>query len=47
MQFDPRDLILWSGLALIGTGLWLWTGIGPALTSVGVILFLLGFWSSL
>lgn len=33
-----RDTMLLGGVAAVGGGLWLWSGPGPALIGVGVVL---------
>ncbi len=46
MNLDPRDVILYVGLVLIGLGLWLLFEPGVALTTIGVMLFSVGVWTS-
>ena len=47
MNLDPRDVILYVGLVLIGLGLWLLFEPGVALTTVGIVLFDIGLWASM
>ncbi len=46
MPFDARDALLYGGLVLIGLGLWLLFEPGVALTTIGVMLFSVGVWTS-
>jgi hypothetical protein len=39
------DILVFLGLTLVGVGLFLWFGIGPALTVVGALLLGLGGYS--
>ncbi len=47
MNLDPRDVILYVGLVLIGVGLWLLFEPGVALTTIGIVLFGIGVWTSM
>ena len=47
MQFDPRDIMLYTGLSLLAAGCGLVFNVGIALMIIGSILFLIGAWSSM
>ena len=36
--WDRGDALVFGGLSLLGYGLYLWFGLGPSLTTLGVIL---------
>jgi len=41
-QINKRDVFIFVGMVLIGTGLWFWFGFGPALSVPGAIIAALG-----
>lgn len=46
MRFDLRDGMALGGLGMMFAGLWLWIGLGTALTVCGALLLAAGIWSS-
>ncbi len=47
MNLDPRDVILYVGLVIICLGLWLMFEPEVELTTIGVMLFSVGVWTSM
>jgi hypothetical protein len=44
-KLEITDVFQFTGLALLGVGLFLWFGLGVSLSVVGGLLFLIGYFS--